>query len=117
MADRERILRKLSEVVINCEVEEAAKVAQEALSDDLDPLDAIENGLVKGIREVGRLFSKKEVFLPELIVAGDAMKAAVAVLEPTIPKGKERILLGKFLIGTVEEDIHDIGKNLVGSVV
>jgi len=65
MADRERILRKLSEVVINYQVEKASKVAQKTLFTGLDPLDAIEKGLVKGIREVGGLFSNKEVFLPE----------------------------------------------------
>jgi corrinoid protein of di/trimethylamine methyltransferase len=81
-------------------------------------LDAINNGFVAGVNYVGDQFSRGMMFLPELVMAGEAMKAAVAVLEPELAKrGTQRKMLGKVVLCTVEGDIHEIGKTLVGTML
>jgi len=80
----------------------------------IKPLDSIDNGFVKGIRVVGDRFGAGELFLPELVMSAEAMKAALAVLEPELAKGSEaRENMGNVLACTVQGDIHDIGKRIV----
>ena len=100
------------------EPEEAAKLAIQSIDLGIDPLDAINHGFVVGIDHVGNLFSSGDAFLPELVMAGEAMKAAVNALEPEMTKqGKRRKILGTIVLGTIEGDIHDIGKSLVGTML
>ena len=113
----EDILRRLAESVTAYDVEGTVRAAREALVANLDPVEAIEKGLAKGVRIVGEKFGAGEVFLTELMMAAEAMKQGLAVLEPAIPKGKGRESLGKILIGTVEGDIHDIGKSIVSTML
>jgi corrinoid protein of di/trimethylamine methyltransferase len=81
-------------------------------------LEAINQGFVIGVNEVGDRFSRGDIFLPELVAAGEAMKAAISVLEPEMAKhGTQRDILGKVVVGTVKGDIHDIGKTLVGTML
>ncbi|MEM2137234.1 MAG: corrinoid protein [Candidatus Methanomethylicia archaeon] len=111
---RDAILGKLINAILDYDIDGAVKAAEEAINAGLDPIDAIENGLAEGIRIVGEKFEAGEVFLTELAIAAEAMKAALKILEPLIlSSGKERKSLGKVVIGTVEGDIHDIGKNIV----
>lgn len=118
MAVRESILSRLMNAILNYDVEEAVKAAEEALKAGLDPIDAIENGLAKGIKIVGEKFGSGEIFLTELAIAAEAMKEALKVFEPAILRsGRERKSLGKVIIGTVEGDIHDIGKNIVSTLL
>jgi corrinoid protein of di/trimethylamine methyltransferase len=115
---KEEILSRLMNAVLNYDVDEAVKAAKEAVEKGVDPVDAIEEGLAKGVRIVGERFGAGEVFLTELAIAAEAMKQAVAVLEPVISKSaKEKKTLGKVVIGTVEGDIHDIGKSIVGTML
>jgi corrinoid protein of di/trimethylamine methyltransferase len=108
----------MKESVINGEPEQAAELARQAIAQGIDPLEAINLGFVQGVNYVGEQFSAGEMFLPELVVAGEAMKAAVAVLEPEFTRrGTERQILGKVVIGTVEGDIHEIGKTLVATML
>ena len=94
------------------------KLAEQAVAAGLDPLDAITKGYVMGVNQVGEAFSCGDAFLPELVMAGEAMKAAVSALEPEMQKrGSERIMLGKVVLATVEGDIHEIGKSLVGTML
>jgi methanogenic corrinoid protein MtbC1 len=103
------LLNKLYMAVISLDTDMASEAAKEA--SNLDPLKAIEKGLAKGVKEIGDKFSKGECFLPELIMAAEAMKAGLQVLEPRLRRhGEKRKTLGRFLIGTVAGDIHDIGK-------
>jgi corrinoid protein of di/trimethylamine methyltransferase len=106
-------------VVINYDIEGAAKTAEEALRGGVDPIEAIEEGLAKGVRIVGDKFGAAEVFLPELMVAVEAMKQALQILEPAIKQSSQamRQSLGKIIIGTIEGDIHDIGKSLVSALL
>ncbi|MEM2015704.1 MAG: corrinoid protein [Candidatus Methanomethylicia archaeon] len=115
---REIILNKLMEAILNYDIEGAIKAAEEALKYGLDPIDAIENGLAKGIKIVGEKFGSGEIFLTELAIAAEAMKEALKIFEPAILKsGRERKVLGRIVIGTVEGDIHDIGKNIVSTLL
>ncbi len=112
--ERIAILGALENGVKLLQLEEAEAAARKALASGMDPVDAIENGLAKGIREVGEKFSKKEMFVVELIYAAEIMGAAIKILEPELKKSAEkRNVIAQVVIGTVAGDIHDIGKNLV----
>jgi corrinoid protein of di/trimethylamine methyltransferase len=113
----EEIVTRLKNAVINYEMETIADLANQVIKDGVDPLVAIEKGLAEGIKTVGERFGKGEIFLPELVMGAEAMKAALAVLEPAVPSGQHRTTLGKVLIGTVQDDIHEIGKNLVSTML
>ncbi len=114
----DQLFKDMAQSIIDGESETAAELALKALSAGIDPLDAINKGFVLGVDHVGNLFSCGEAFLPELVMAGEAMKAAVSVLEPEMAKqGTERANLGTVVLGTIEGDIHDIGKTLVGTML
>ncbi len=114
----EQIYSAMAQSIIDGESEEAEKLAMQSIELGIDPLDAINHGFVVGVDHVGNLFSSGEAFLPELVMAGEAMKAAVNMLEPEMSKqGKERKILGTIVLGTIEGDIHDIGKTLVGTML
>ena len=110
-------LQKLKDAVTGCDLDNVERIAREALAAGVKPVEAIQAGLAKGIKEVGEKFGKGEAYLPELIMAANVMKKGVAVIEPHIPKGTDLGSLGKVVIGTVEGDIHDIGKSLVGTIL
>ncbi len=110
--------KAMAQSIIDGEAEEAGALARKALELGMDPLDAINKGFVPGVDYIGEQFSCGAAFLPELVMAGEAMKTAVAVLEPEMARrGTERPTLGKVVIGTIEGDIHDIGKTLVGTML
>ncbi len=109
--------KKLAEAIINGEAEDAVNLAKQALDQKLDPLACITNGLTKGIQQVGELFSSGEYYLPELIIGADAMKAALDILEPALVGDQQREVVGTVVIGTVEGDLHEIGKTLVGTML
>jgi corrinoid protein of di/trimethylamine methyltransferase len=113
----EELLKKLAQAVIDGEPEEAEELARRALAQGLDPLVCINEGLTRGMDRVGELFASGEYFLPDLIIGGEAMKAALAVLEPALTKGRGREVLGRVVLGTVEGDLHEIGKTLVGTML
>ncbi len=114
----EKLFEAMKQSIIDGDPDQSAALAKQALADGMDPLDAINQGFVLGVNEVGYQFGCGEMFLPDLVLAGEAMKAAVAVLEPEMARrGTQRQMLGKVVIGTVEGDIHDIGKTLVGTML
>jgi corrinoid protein of di/trimethylamine methyltransferase len=114
----EELYELMKQTVIDGEVEEAAALAQQGLTAGLPPGEILDQGFVKGIEEVGDLFGKGEFFLPELVQGAEAMKAAVAVLQPAIDAaGGSRTTLGVALAGTVAGDIHEIGKTIVCSML
>lgn len=111
----EELLRKLSEAVISCDRETVVKAAQQAIEKGLDPVKAIEKGLSKGAIAVGDKFDRLEIFLTDLMMAADAMKAGLDILLPLIPKEKAS-RKGTVVSGTVKGDIHDIGKNILAAL-
>lgn len=107
-----------AEAILAGDSESAEKLARRSLEDKLQPLDVIENGFVKGIREVGRLWEEGTLFLPELVMGAEAMKKAMAVLQPALEDGADAAgAQGRVVIGTIEGDIHDIGKTLVATML
>ncbi len=114
----EDLFKEMAQSITDGEAEKAAELAKQSITEGIDPLDAINKGFVTGVNYVGDQFSCGNMFLPELVMAGEAMKAAVAVLEPELTKrGQERKMLGKVVLCTVEGDIHEIGKTLVGTML
>jgi trimethylamine corrinoid protein len=115
---KDELLRSMSEAIVAGDRAVAASLAADAVRSGLDLPEVIEKGYVPGIQRVGELWEQGEYFLPELIASAEAMKAAMAVLEPELQrKNIEARTGGKVVIGTVEGDIHDIGKNLVASML
>jgi len=116
--DKQQFLEKIKKAVIECNKEEAEALAKKAVEEKLDLNEVVEKGYVPGIQKVGNLWENGEYFLPELITAAECMKAAMDVLQPELGKAHiETKSFGKVVIGTVEGDIHDIGKNLVSSIL
>jgi trimethylamine corrinoid protein len=104
--------------ILEGDKEGAETLARRFLEEGADPLEIIADGFVPGLKEVGRLWEEGEVFLPELVVSAEAMKSAAALLKPAIEKGGgERKTKGRVVIGTIEGDIHDIGKTLVATLL
>jgi corrinoid protein of di/trimethylamine methyltransferase len=97
---------------------EAAAAAKEAVAAGLNPVEAVEKGFAGAIRELGEAFDRMDIFLPQLVMAADAMKAGVAVLEEAIQAAGGKLQKkGVVVLGTVEGDIHDIGKTVVGAML
>jgi corrinoid protein of di/trimethylamine methyltransferase len=113
----EELFRKLTQAVIEGEEEEAEQLVKQALEQGVDPLACINEGLMKGIEEVGELFSNGTYFLPELIQGASAMKAALEILEPKLIGEVQREVAGTVVLGTVAGDQHEIGKTLVGTML
>lgn len=108
---------KLTELIIELEVDDIEAAVKEALEvDGKDPFD-IMNALTKGMDEVGRRYEEKEYYLTELVLAGETMKEAFKVLQPALAASDKSVDKIKIIIGTVKGDNHDIGKNILGSLL
>ncbi|HHW28901.1 MAG TPA: cobalamin-binding protein [Syntrophomonadaceae bacterium] len=117
-AKHDALMDQLANAVLEGRKKDARKLAQEAIDAGVSPLDAFDQGLIKGIKAVEDGFVKGTLFLPELVSGGEAMKAGLEVLEEEIKRqGMDRPVVATVLIGTVKTDIHDIGKNIVASVM
>ncbi len=115
MASIEEIYEKLNDAVLWGEEEDAEELAQAALDAGANPKAVIKDGMSPGVQEAGEKFNEGEFFLPELMLAGESMKAGIAVVMPVLLKEIEKSgidSLGKIMMGTVEGDVHDIGKNV-----
>jgi len=114
----EQLFKDMAQSIIDGDAELAEQLAKQAVELGIDPLEAINQGFVIGVNHVGSEFSCGNAFLPELVMAGEAMKTAVSTLEPEMARrGTERQVFGKVVIGTIEGDIHDIGKTLVATML
>ena len=112
----EKYLTALKEGIINLDFDGVAKAAKEAMESGIDPNAAINNGMFPGMAIVGDKFEKGEYFLSELVVAAEVMKEGLKVVTPYL-KGDSAKKIGKMVIATVEGDHHDLGKNIVGSLL
>jgi len=117
MATEERtkeILQELHNAVSNFEEDDAVKWAKIALQEGVDPFVATMNGLADGMIEAGEKYNRKEYFVPELLMCADALYAGLNLLKPAIDaSGRKSEAKGSIVLGVVEGDVHDIGKNLV----
>ncbi len=116
--DASELYRKMGQAVIDGLRDEAVGLAREAVESGLDLNEVIEKGYTPGLQKVGELWEIGDYFLPELVTSAECMKAAMAVLQPEFEKSRLQIRSsGKVVIGTIEGDIHDIGKNLVSAML
>jgi len=108
---------KAVQSILDTDEDTAKDVAAKSLEAGVDPLEMINQGFTEGIRKMGDLFERGEVFLPGLIVASEAMMSAVEILEAALPEGKKEKKKGVIVLGTVEGDIHDIGKGIIATML
>ncbi len=109
-------LKALADAVIKGDQNTAVEITNAALAEGTPPKSVLDEGLIAGMDVIGAAFKKNEVYIPEVLIAARAMKMAMEILEPELAKaGVEPI--GKCLIGTVQGDLHDIGKNLVAMML
>jgi trimethylamine corrinoid protein len=108
------IFEQMQKAIIDGDREECESLARQAVERDLDPGEVLEKGYGRGMEILGDQFENGDVFLPEVLLAEDAMNAAIAVLKPKIEASKAtKITKGRVVIGTIQGDVHDIGKNIV----
>jgi 5-methyltetrahydrofolate--homocysteine methyltransferase len=109
-------LKLLYQAVLNGDAKGSAAITQQALAEGVDPIVLVNEQMIPAMDEVGRRFEANEYFVPELLIAARAMKAALDLIRPLLAaKGNQP--LGRVAIGTVKGDLHDIGKNLVASLL
>lgn len=118
MSKEGEILQRLAEAVLSFDPNAAAEAARAAVSSNIDPVRAIEEGLAVGLREVGDRFERGELWLPHLMLGAEAMEAAIKVLEEEFPMEELKATSsGTVVIGTVEGDMHDLGLRIVASML
>jgi len=111
-------LEQVTEAVLSMDVDDVKNAVTEALDAGIKPLDLIQDGLTPAVNKVGALFEKGECFLPELIGTAEAMKTGMTIVQPLlVAANQEQKKLGKIVIGTVCDDVHDIGKNIVAAML
>lgn len=109
-------LNLLFDAILHGKHKDAAALTQAAIEENIEPKELIDNYLIKAMEEIGAQFEKQQVFVPELLMAGRAMKASLSLLQPLLKGDEATSDLGTVVIGTVKGDLHDIGKNLVASM-
>ena len=108
----------MKQSVIDGDVDVAEELARRALAEGIDPLEAVNQGYLPGMQQVGIEFGAKNLFLPDVVIAAEAMKKAATILEPEMTRlGSQRTVAGRVVLGTVKGDIHEIGKSLVGTLL
>lgn len=110
----QELLKKLADAVVNYDEEAVVEASNQAVAEGLSPHKAVFDGLVVGMQEVGRLYEEQEYFVPELLMCADAMYAGLDILRPLLKnEGTESKVKGQVVMGVVQGDVHDIGKNIV----
>lgn len=113
MCDRKKeLLNSLAENVVDMEEDLVVEVANEYLKEEFDPLEGIEKGLSVGMQRAGELYEEEEYYIPEILLCSDAMTTGIDILKPHIKKN-DKDKRGKVVMGVVQGDTHDIGKNIV----
>ncbi|MDZ7849556.1 MAG: corrinoid protein [Halodesulfurarchaeum sp.] len=113
--DLDPIIEDIQQAIIDLEEDKTAELTQKAIDMDISPLIILQEGLTNGVRTVGDKFGRGEVFLPELAMSADCMRAGVDLVEPLLDEMDlaDEDTAGKVILGTVDEDIHNIGKNIL----
>ena len=112
MATKEELHAKLKDGVVEYEEDTVKDASQAVLDEGFDPLDAIMNGLAAGMEKVGELYEAQEYFVPEVLMCADALYGGLAILRPHVPDKTDGVN-AQVVIGSIQGDVHDIGKNLV----
>ena len=111
----EKLFKEAIEAILKGDTDKATDVAKRGLDEGLDPLALMEQGFIPGINQVGDLFETGRLFLPQLVYSAMAMEKATEIINAAIPEEKAAVT-GKVVVGTVEGDVHDIGKTIVVSL-
>ncbi len=111
-------LSAMRQSIIDGAPDTASSLAEQGLAAGMAPIEAINNGYVPGMHDVGEQFARGQMFLPDMMASAEAMRAAMSVLDPELKKlGTERPMAGVVVLGTTKGDIHEIGKILVGTML
>ena len=114
---RENLINESIRSVVEGDEDAAIKVASAIIAEGINPMEIISEGFAKGMITVGDLFANEEYALPEVLLSADAMQSALDLLSPHIPREEVEKKLGTVVIGTVQGDIHDIGKRIVATML
>ena len=118
LSGKKELLNKLKEAAVNGDADEVTKLSKKVIEIGIDPLEAVEKALIAGVLELGEKWINGEAFIVDMIAAAEAMKAGLSILkEEIVKRGGSIKYRGKIVIGTVEGDIHDIGKSIVASLL
>ena len=118
MSKLDELIKTLGEALTEGEADQAEVLTKTALEEGIDPLDIVQKILVPTLSEVGQRFQDFEIFLPELMMSGEAAeKVTVLIEEATLKAGKPSISLGTVVLGQVEGDLHDIGRNILATLL
>lgn len=109
---KEELIKKLSDAVVDMEEDETVEISKQCVENDINAYEAIDKGLANGMNRAGELYEEGEYYIPELLMCSDAMYAGLDVLKPHLKKDENEVK-EKVVIGVVQGDTHDIGKNLV----
>lgn len=112
-----KLFEKIIEATVAGDLDQCSSLARQVIDQGINPLEAIENGYNRGMEIVGDKFARMEYYLPELMVCADAMKAALDVLKPHLGKDQGGGVLGTVVLGTIQGDLHDLGKNIVKTML
>jgi len=114
---KDDLIKAAIQAVVKGDDEAAVEVAKKVIAEGLNPMDIISEGFAKGMIKVGDLFAKEDYALPEVLLSADAMQQAMDLLDPHIPREDAKKKRGVVVIGTVQGDIHEIGKRIVGTML
>ncbi len=114
---KEALIEKAKQVVIEGDEDGAVELANKVIEEGVNPVEIINEGLTPGMTTIGDMFGNEEIPLPGVLVAAEAMTKAIEILEPHIPKDSSSKKIGTVVIGTIEGDIHDIGKRIVATMM
>jgi len=107
------IFDRIYDSIVRRKRDAAVSLAKEVLERGIDPEDAIEKGFKRGMEKIGDMFAELEIFIPDMITAADIMNEGLAVLQPALKAKGGHKAVGKVLLGTIQGDVHEIGKNIV----
>ena len=116
MVNKEEMLSRIRDAIVNLDIDNIGRLCEEAVKAGVPAYEVVMNGMAKGMEIVGEKYERNEYFLAELIMAGETMKEGMKVLEPYLKAGELK-KIGKVVIGTVRGDLHDIGKNIVATLL
>jgi corrinoid protein of di/trimethylamine methyltransferase len=118
MSDKQGIFDELSSSVMNLDEKKAEETAMKVLAQGMDPVEAVEKGLAAGLKELGSKYEKGELFLSQMVYGASVFQIGLRVLEPKLKATQREVkCLGIVVLGTVQGDIHDIGKSIVGALL
>jgi corrinoid protein of di/trimethylamine methyltransferase len=112
-----KTIDRIVEATVAGDIEKSAELARQVIAEGIDPMDALEKGYARAMRIVGDKFGKMEIYLPELMLSADAMKAGFEVIKPHLTEEQQGVNRGTIILGTIQGDLHDLGKNIVRTML